>query len=145
MRSGCHGMVDSGGSQFPMFPSNSIQFLVVHHYNFFLIHPVSFLFEMPIIRAPLLGSVYQRLIENYNRFYLKAAKAEENVAKRAKCMAVLLLSNQMQMCYPSTIAAAVVILASLEHHDLSVDNVMHVSLLVYELIIGLSVIRISLP
>ncbi|XP_024019353.1 cyclin-SDS [Morus notabilis] len=64
-------------------------------------------------------------ISNFLWFYLKAAKAEEEVEKRAKYLAVLLLSDQVQMYYmPSTVAAAVVILASLESSDeSSIQNV----------------------
>lgn len=64
------------------------------------------------------------------RFYLKAARADEEVEKRAKYLAVLLLTDQVQMYYlPSTVAAAVVILASLEgNHDSPIQRVMEVNI-----------------
>ena len=66
--------------------------------------------------------------QKHVRFYLKTARAEEEVEKRAKYLAVLLLSDQEQMYYmPSTVAAAVVILASLEgSQDSSIQNVIEV-------------------
>lgn len=54
------------------------------------------------------------MIENNLRFYLKAAGADTELENRAKNFALHVLSDQVQFCYfPSTIAAAVVILASL--------------------------------
>ncbi|XWS34344.1 hypothetical protein CRYUN_Cryun21dG0031500 [Craigia yunnanensis] len=51
----------------------------------------------------------------YNRFFLKAAKADAEVEKRAKYLAVLALSDHEQLCYwPSTVAAGVVIMASVD-------------------------------
>ncbi|XP_020232675.1 cyclin-SDS isoform X2 [Cajanus cajan] len=48
-------------------------------------------------------------------FYLKAANADAVVEKRVKYLAVLALSGLEQICYwPSTVAAAIVILACLE-------------------------------
>ncbi|KAL2347804.1 hypothetical protein Fmac_001804 [Flemingia macrophylla] len=58
-----------------------------------------------------------RIEENqqYNRFYLKAANADAVVEKRVEYLAVLALSGLEQICYwPSTVAAAIVILACLE-------------------------------
>ncbi|PON67384.1 Cyclin [Parasponia andersonii] len=54
-------------------------------------------------------------IYNFLWFYLKAARADEEVEKKAKYLAKLLQPERLQMYYmPSTVAAAVVILASLE-------------------------------
>ncbi|KEH40656.1 carboxy-terminal domain cyclin [Medicago truncatula] len=54
-------------------------------------------------------------IYNFLCFYLKAANADAVVEKRVTCLALLALSGPDQLCYwPSTIAAAIVILASLE-------------------------------
>lgn len=55
------------------------------------------------------------MIYNYPRFYLKAAKADAEVEKRAKYLAVLALSDHEQLRYwPSTVAAGVVIMASMD-------------------------------
>ncbi|MED6194085.1 hypothetical protein PIB30_025332 [Stylosanthes scabra] len=54
-------------------------------------------------------------IYNFLWFYLKAAKADAAVERRVKSLAVLVLSAEEQLCYwPSTVAAAIVILASLQ-------------------------------
>lgn len=61
---------------------------------------------------------------NFLWFYLKAAEADEEVEARAKYLAVLQLSDPVQLCYwPSTVAAALVILASLEGNDASRQQV----------------------
>ncbi|XP_062109825.1 cyclin-SDS [Humulus lupulus] len=64
-------------------------------------------------------------IYNFLWFYLKAAAADEEVEKRAKYLAALLLPDRVQMYFmPSTVAAAVVILACLESSsDLSIQRV----------------------
>ncbi|KAK6146714.1 hypothetical protein DH2020_020583 [Rehmannia glutinosa] len=57
-----------------------------------------------------------RIEENqpYNWFYLKASRANENVEKTSKYLAVLTLMGHQQLCYwPSTVAAGLVILASI--------------------------------
>ncbi|XP_022775720.1 cyclin-SDS [Durio zibethinus] len=54
-------------------------------------------------------------IYNFLWFYLKAAKADADVEKRAKYLAVLALSDHEQLRYwPSTVAAGVVIMASMD-------------------------------
>ena len=54
-------------------------------------------------------------VTKFYRFYLKAAKADAVVEKRVKYLAVLALTAHEQLCYwPSTVAAALVILACLE-------------------------------
>ncbi|QHO04711.1 hypothetical protein HN51_060647 [Arachis hypogaea] len=54
-------------------------------------------------------------IYNFLWFYLKAAKVNAAVERRVKSLAVLVLSAEEQLCYwPSTVAAAIVILACLE-------------------------------
>ncbi|KAK6146694.1 hypothetical protein DH2020_020563 [Rehmannia glutinosa] len=51
---------------------------------------------------------------NFLWFYLKAARANENVEKTSKYLAVLTLMGHQQLCYwPSTVAAGLVILASI--------------------------------
>lgn len=48
-----------------------------------------------------------------DRFYLKAARANKNVEKTAKYLALLTLMGHQQLCFwPSTVASALVILAS---------------------------------
>ncbi|KAM6567602.1 hypothetical protein CsatA_026730 [Cannabis sativa] len=55
-------------------------------------------------------------IYNFLWFYLKAATADEEVEKKAKYLASLLLPDRMQMYFmPSTVAAAVVILVCLKN------------------------------
>ncbi|KAL5553291.1 hypothetical protein UlMin_040692 [Ulmus minor] len=65
-------------------------------------------------------------IHNFLWFYLKAAKADEELEKRAKYLAMLVLSDLAPMYYrPSTVAAAVVILASLvSYHDSSIQCIL---------------------
>ncbi|XWS69486.1 hypothetical protein CRYUN_Cryun04dG0182900 [Craigia yunnanensis] len=54
-------------------------------------------------------------IYNFLWFYLKATKADAEVEKRAKYLAVLALSDHEQLRYsPSTVAAGVVIMASMD-------------------------------
>ncbi|XP_021293094.1 cyclin-SDS isoform X3 [Herrania umbratica] len=54
-------------------------------------------------------------IYNFLWFYLRAAKADAEVEKRAKYLAVLALSDHEQLRYwPSTVAAGVVIMASMD-------------------------------
>lgn len=51
----------------------------------------------------------------YLRFYLKVSKADTEVENRAKFLAVLVVLAGEQLCYwPSTVAAVLVIFASLE-------------------------------
>ncbi|PRQ41018.1 putative cyclin [Rosa chinensis] len=64
-------------------------------------------------------------IYNFLWFYLKAAEADEEVETRAKYLAGLQLSDPVQLCYwPSTVAAALVILASLQGNDASPQQVL---------------------
>ncbi|GMI99818.1 SOLO DANCERS [Hibiscus trionum] len=57
-------------------------------------------------------------IYNFLWFYLKAAKANADVEKRAKYLAVLALSDHQQLRYwPSTVAAGVVIMASMDSNQ----------------------------
>ncbi|XP_061371830.1 cyclin-SDS [Gastrolobium bilobum] len=57
-------------------------------------------------------------------FYLKAANADAVVEKRVKYLAVLALSAHDQLCYwPSTVAAALVILACLEVNQHAIHKV----------------------
>ncbi|XP_057511682.1 cyclin-SDS [Actinidia eriantha] len=65
-------------------------------------------------------------IYNFLWFYLKAARANEEVEKTAKYLAVLALLGHEQLCFwPSTVAAGVVILACLAaNQDASCDSIM---------------------
>ncbi|CAL0318589.1 unnamed protein product [Lupinus luteus] len=57
-------------------------------------------------------------IHNFLWFYLKAAKADAVMEKRVKNLSVLALSAHEHVCYwPSTVAAALVILACLEFNQ----------------------------
>ncbi|XP_028752540.1 cyclin-SDS-like [Neltuma alba] len=60
----------------------------------------------------------QPTIYNFLWFYLKAAEVDAKVEKRIKFLATLALSAQEQMCYwPSTVAAALVILGCLDINE----------------------------
>ncbi|KGN50819.2 cyclin-SDS-like [Cucumis sativus] len=67
-------------------------------------------------------------VYNFLWFYLKAAGANSDLENRAKNFAVLVLAEKVQFCYfPSTIAAAVVILASLgEKQDAPSERVIEI-------------------
>ncbi|MED6120908.1 hypothetical protein PIB30_025233 [Stylosanthes scabra] len=68
-----------------------------------------------VVQEVLKFQCFVPTIYNFLWFYLKAAKADAAVERRVKSLAVLVLSAEEQLCYwPSTVAAAIVILASLE-------------------------------
>ncbi|XP_028078795.1 cyclin-SDS [Camellia sinensis] len=69
-------------------------------------------------------------IYNFLWFYLKAASANEVVEKTVKYLAVLALLGHEQLCYwPSTVAAGLVMLASLSaNQDASCNHVMETHL-----------------
>ncbi|KAE9450865.1 hypothetical protein C3L33_17233, partial [Rhododendron williamsianum] len=69
-------------------------------------------------------------IYNFLWFYLKAAKANKEVEKTAKYLAVVALLGHEQLSYwTSTVAAGLVVLASLaSNQDASCDRVMEVYL-----------------
>ncbi|CAL9215021.1 unnamed protein product [Arabidopsis halleri] len=59
-------------------------------------------------------------IFNFLWFYLKAARANPEVERKAKSLAVTSLSDHTQLCFwPSTVAAALVVLACIEHNKIS--------------------------
>lgn len=71
------------------------------------------------------------LVIQFRRFYLKAANADAVMEKRVTCLALLALSGPDQLCYwPSTIAAALVILACLEHNENASNKVIGVTTIV---------------
>ncbi|KAF7827606.1 cyclin-SDS [Senna tora] len=68
-----------------------------------------------IVQEVLSFQCFLPTIYNFLWFYLKAARADPKVEKRVKFLAVLALSSHEQLCYwPSTVAAALVILGCLE-------------------------------
>ncbi|XP_010458990.1 PREDICTED: cyclin-SDS-like [Camelina sativa] len=59
-------------------------------------------------------------IFNFLWFYLKAARANPEVERKAKSLAITSLSDHTQLCFwPSTVAAALVVLACIEHNKIS--------------------------
>ncbi|KVH97449.1 Cyclin, C-terminal domain-containing protein [Cynara cardunculus var. scolymus] len=59
-------------------------------------------------------------VKQMKRFYLKAARADQDVDRIAKYLAVLALLGHEQLCYwPSTVAASLVILACLADNEQS--------------------------
>ncbi|XP_048597685.1 cyclin-SDS-like [Brassica napus] len=59
-------------------------------------------------------------IFNFLWFYLKAARANPEVEKKARSLAITSLSDHTQLCFwPSTVAAGVVVLACSEHNKIS--------------------------
>ncbi|KAI4357484.1 hypothetical protein L6164_001431 [Bauhinia variegata] len=65
-----------------------------------------------VVQEVLNYQCYLPTIYNFLWFYLKAARADANMEKRVKYLAVLALSAPEQLCYwPSTVAATLVFLA----------------------------------
>ncbi|KAG5387143.1 hypothetical protein IGI04_038613 [Brassica rapa subsp. trilocularis] len=59
-------------------------------------------------------------IFNFLWFYLKAARANPEVEKKARSLAITSLSDHTQLCFwPSTVAAGLVVLACSEHNKIS--------------------------
>ncbi|KAI5394759.1 hypothetical protein KIW84_061394 [Lathyrus oleraceus] len=77
-----------------------------------------------MVQEVLKFQCFQPTIYNFLWFYLKAANADAVMEKRVTCLALLALSGPDQLCYwPSTIAAALVILACLEHNEKASNKV----------------------
>nr|GEY02608.1 hypothetical protein [Tanacetum cinerariifolium] len=73
-----------------------------------------------LVQEVLNFQCYLPTIYNFLWFYLKAARADEDVDKIAKYLAVLALLGHEQLCYwPSTVAASLVILACLAENKQS--------------------------
>ncbi|WVZ09921.1 hypothetical protein V8G54_014451 [Vigna mungo] len=73
-----------------------------------------------MVQEVLKFQCFRPTIYNFLCFYLKAANADAVVEKRVKYLAVLTLSSHEQLCYwPSTVAAALVVLAGLEFNQSS--------------------------
>ncbi|KAL3644739.1 hypothetical protein CASFOL_009919 [Castilleja foliolosa] len=67
-----------------------------------------------LVQEVLNFQCYLPTLHNFLWFYLKAARANEIMEKTAKYLAVLTLMAHQQLCYwPSTVAAGLVILASI--------------------------------
>ncbi|KHN15465.1 Cyclin-SDS, partial [Glycine soja] len=77
-----------------------------------------------VVQEVLKFQCFLPTIYNFLWYYLKAANADAVVEKRVKYLAVLALSGHEQLCYwPSTVAAALVILACLEFNQISSHKV----------------------
>ncbi|KAL3010728.1 hypothetical protein AAZX31_07G159900 [Glycine max] len=77
-----------------------------------------------VVQEVLKFQCFQPTIYNFLQYYLKAANADAEVQKRVKYLAELALSGHEQLCYrPSTVAAALVILACLEVNQISYHKV----------------------
>ncbi|PWA35938.1 Cyclin, C-terminal domain-containing protein [Artemisia annua] len=73
-----------------------------------------------LVQEVLKFQCYLPTIYNFLWFYLKAARADEDVDKIAKYLALLALLGHEQLCYwPSTVAASLVILACLAENKQS--------------------------
>ncbi|PWA76737.1 Cyclin, C-terminal domain-containing protein [Artemisia annua] len=73
-----------------------------------------------LVQEVLKFQCYLPTIYNFLWFYLKAARADDDVDKIAKYLAVLALLGHEQLCYwPSTVAASLVILACLAENKQS--------------------------
>lgn len=73
-----------------------------------------------LVQEVLKFQCYLPTIYNFLWFYLKAARANDDVDKIAKYLAVLALLGHEQLCYwPSTVAASLVILACLAENKRS--------------------------
>lgn len=67
-----------------------------------------------LVQEVLNFQCYLPTLYNFIWFYLKAARANENVEKTAKYLATLTLTGHQQLCHwPSTVAAGLVIIASI--------------------------------
>ncbi|KAI9091397.1 hypothetical protein K1719_028208 [Acacia pycnantha] len=71
-----------------------------------------------VVQEVLSFRCFQPTIYNFLWFYLKASGADTKVEKRVKFLSTVALSAQEQMCYwPSTVAAALVILGCLDINE----------------------------
>ncbi|KAL1203611.1 Cyclin-SDS [Cardamine amara subsp. amara] len=73
-----------------------------------------------LVQEVLSFKCFSPTIFNFLWFYLKAARANPDVERKAKSLAVSSLSDHTQLCFwPSSVAAALVILACIEHNKIS--------------------------
>lgn len=148
MRSGGNGVVGTRGSQLSVCIAYHTQLLMVQSISclrnldrqtyflfssfcvFSCVGPTFETFQIPItwiicVKKVILLNITE-IWRNDCRFYSRAARADARVNKRAINSAALALLDHEQLSYwPSTVAAALVILASVE--DASCKRVMQVS------------------
>ncbi|KAJ4915805.1 Cyclin-SDS [Raphanus sativus] len=73
-----------------------------------------------LVQEVLNFKCFSPTIFNFLWFYLKAARANPEVERKAKSLAVTSLSDHTQLCFwPSTVAAGLVVLACIEHSKIS--------------------------
>ncbi|CAF1925639.1 unnamed protein product [Brassica napus] len=73
-----------------------------------------------LVQEVLNFKCFSPTIFNFLWFYLKAARANPEVERKAKSLAVTSLSDHTQLCFwPSTVAAGLVVLACIEHNKIS--------------------------
>ncbi|KAL0865054.1 hypothetical protein Bca101_044172 [Brassica carinata] len=73
-----------------------------------------------LVQEVLNFKCFSPTIFNFLWFYLKAARANPEVERKAKYLAVTALSDHTQLCFwPSTVAAGLVVLACIEHNKIS--------------------------
>ncbi|KAF3497733.1 hypothetical protein DY000_02057665, partial [Brassica cretica] len=73
-----------------------------------------------LVQEVLNFKCFSPTIFNFLWFYLKAARANPEVGKKARSLAITSLSDHTQLCFwPSTVAAGLVVLACSEHNKIS--------------------------
>ncbi|CAN8305189.1 unnamed protein product [Cochlearia groenlandica] len=73
-----------------------------------------------LVQEVLNFKCFSPTIYNFLWFYLKAARANPEVERKAKSLAVTSLSDHTQLCFwPSTVAAGLVVLSCIEHNKIS--------------------------
>ncbi|CAN6907538.1 unnamed protein product, partial [Brassica oleracea] len=73
-----------------------------------------------LVQEVLNFKCFSPTIFNFLWFYLKAARANPEVEKKARSLAITSLSDHTQLCFwPSTVAAGLVVLACSEHNKIS--------------------------
>ncbi|KAF8099274.1 hypothetical protein N665_0247s0053 [Sinapis alba] len=73
-----------------------------------------------LVQEVLNFKCFSPTIFNFLWFYLKAARANPEVERKAKSLAVTSLSDHTQLCFwPSTVAAGLVVLACIDHNKIS--------------------------
>ncbi|CAH8353848.1 unnamed protein product [Eruca vesicaria subsp. sativa] len=73
-----------------------------------------------LVQEVLNFKCFSPTIFNFLWFYLKAARANPEIERKAKSLAVTSLADHTQLCFwPSTVAAGLVVLACIEHNKIS--------------------------
>lgn len=127
-------MAGAGSSQFPVLHAHHLQLFMVCHFSLSNSCDECNLGSMNTCQHALFVHKFFLLfpvhgcMKKIHRFYLKAARASAEVERMAKYLAVLALLDHEQLCYwRSTVAAGLVILASLAaNQDASCQRVMEV-------------------